>query len=697
MPNTLENQNLRVAFSEQGALTELLDKRSGWSIHRRPELALSFIAYLPIPNRRNNQIHGLKQTAPQIDATETAITFTWQTLTSEHGGKHPITLQLTAELCDGELSCQIDIDNQSDACLETIAWPCIGDLNKPDKTERMETATFCNHTLFRNEIFPKFVNHKGGYGVDFPTQMMWGWSSPFQLIESDEHGLYVGHHDFPMSKLLTYIHQLKPGWEYADSIFNGTVPTSDEISGQPVHIEFLPTHYPFLNPGKSITLAPVVLAPYTGTWHNGADHYKQWRNTWYTAPEKPEWAKHPHSWQQIHINSPEDELRCRYEDLVQYGHDAKKHGVKAIQLTGWTKNGQDMSNPSHDVDGRLGTTEDLKNAIADIHALGVKVILFNKYTWADRGTDRFKNDLHRLATKDPSGNAHFHAGYQYQTPTQLADINTRRFSPMCPLAQEWRDIAVEEFTKSIDLGAAGILYDECFHHGIMSSDNMYCFDASHGHESPEYIYAGDRLLEEAFKNTAAERNPEFLFSGEVVPERSFLTYHLSYFRHSGLNSEPVGRYVDNDLCLMMAISGHRDYNNVNFALMHRYILSHEPRLFKGKLDEYPVTITYAKAMDEFRTRYRQWLWDGEYHHTLGASVTCDGKRHPHFSRYTDADGNHGVVICNFDNKQEHIYQLNVPGVTAWAQVSPGAPDPVNADHDRITIPPHSAVFLIQTS
>jgi len=524
---------------------------------------------------------------------------------------------------------------------------------------------------------------------------MWGWSSPFQLIEAGDQGLYIGHHDFPVTKLLTYIHQLKPGWEHADSIHNGTVPTTDTTDGKPVHIDYQPTHYPFLNPGKSIRLAPVVLAPYIGTWHTGVQHYKRWRDTWYKAPAKPEWAKHPHSWQQIHINSPEDELRCRYEDLIEYGYEAKKYGVKAIQLTGWTLNGQDMANPPHDVEPRLGSTENLKQVIADIHALGVKVILFNKYTWSDRGTDRFINDLHRLATKDLSGNDHFHAGYQYQTPTQLADINTRRFSPMCPLSKEWRSIAVEEFTKSLDLGAAGILYDECFHHGIISSDNLYCFDDSHGHDSPEYIFAGDRLLEQAFKEAADKRDPEFLFSGEVVPERSFLTYHLSYFRHSGLHSDPLARFVDNDLCLMMAISGHRDYNNINFALMHRYILSHEPRLFKGKLSEYPTTIKYTKAMEEFRIKYRQWLWDGQFHHTLGANVSLDNKPYPHFSRYTDSAGNNGIVICNFDTKEQQIYQLDIPSISSWKQASPNAPDPVDVNLNKIIVEPCGVVFLIE--
>ena len=77
----------------------------------------------------------------------------------------------------------------------------------------------------------------------------------------------------------------------------------------------------------------------------------------------PQWAREPHSWQQLHINSPEDELRLKFIDLPEVAAECKKHGVKAIQLVGWNDGGQDQGNPSHSPDPRLGTSEELKEAI----------------------------------------------------------------------------------------------------------------------------------------------------------------------------------------------------------------------------------------------------------------------------------------------------------------------------------------------
>jgi hypothetical protein len=88
--------------------------------------------------------------------------------------------------------------------------------------------------------------------------------------------------------------------------------------------------------------------------------------------------------------------------------------------------GQDRGNPSHDPDDRLGTWDDLKTAIAEIQAFGVRVILFNKFVWADVTRTDFASFLDSAAI-DPYGMPYYHPGYEYQTPVQWMSINNRRF------------------------------------------------------------------------------------------------------------------------------------------------------------------------------------------------------------------------------------------------------------------------------
>ncbi|MDB5058795.1 MAG: hypothetical protein JWO59_2267 [Chloroflexi bacterium] len=54
-------------------------------------------------------------------------------------------------------------------------------------------------------------------------------------------------------------------------------------------------------------------------------------------------AAEPHSWLQLHINSPEDELRVRFADLAGVDEECARHGVRALQLVGWNEGGQDRN------------------------------------------------------------------------------------------------------------------------------------------------------------------------------------------------------------------------------------------------------------------------------------------------------------------------------------------------------------------
>lgn len=104
----------------------------------------------------------------------------------------------------------------------------------------------------------------------------------------------------------------------------------------------------------------VVLQPYKGTWHHGVDLCKKWRTTWFHADSIPDWATQVHSWQQLNINSSEDDLRMSYKDLIHVAEQAARYGVKAIQLVGWNRGGRDRGNPSQDTDPRLGTAKNLE-------------------------------------------------------------------------------------------------------------------------------------------------------------------------------------------------------------------------------------------------------------------------------------------------------------------------------------------------
>ena len=495
-------------------------------------------------------------------------------------------LTTTVTLIDGVLTFDATLENNSKLTVETIDYPYFGDFNPPSKNTSMSARTTWYGNLGSDEIYPRFSNEKGYWGDFYPTKTFDSFRSLFCLIQSPKEGLYVEMKDATQPYLLQYTFEQHPG--VISSITN-LVPKEDDIAGKPlvdddnaskapVHLEFRTCHFIYAHPNTTTKLAPVVIQCYNGDWHAGVDLYKEWRTTWYKQPHVPDWVKDVNSWQQLQINSPEQDYRVKYNELVKYGEECAKNGVKAIQLVGWNKGGQDGGDPMQNTDPGLGTRQELKDAIAKIQAMGVKIILFGKLNWADKTTEEYKTEFYKYAATDPYGIPYEQGGYSYYTPTQLAGINNHRRAVMDFLDPDYRNAATKEFEKLLGLGASGWLFDENCHHGPVK----YSFATDHGYTAPGFIYKGDMPMAAQLRAAADKMNPDFLFAGEGFQDWLRQYYSTSYFRINE-NSTPVDRYIDPQAPLVIAVTRFDDSEMINFCLPDRYIKEYEPYNFKGFL------------------------------------------------------------------------------------------------------------------
>lgn len=257
-------------------------------------------------------------------------------------------------------------------------------------------------------------------------------------------------------------------------------------------------------------------------------------------------------------------------------------------------------------------------------------------------------------------------------------------------SSRWQEVCAREFQKSIDLGAAGILYDEVQHHGPA----YYCFAPDHGHHVPAYIYAGDALLGAEFRKIAAAAGRDFLFAGEDPYDLEFRFYSLSYFR-IGANHIPLHRYIDPYEPMMVAVNGFDDREMINACLLYRYIMSYEPYHFKGRLDDFPLTREYGRKVDALRTRYQAYLWDAEFRDTLGAEVRVDGKPYTGYTVFgRPGAGKQAVVVVNRRADKPLTATIELAGrKTGLVTVTPERPVP-QPYNGAVTIPPRSAVVLL---
>jgi hypothetical protein len=682
---TLEDNSLLVSFdSDSGALTRLENKTTHWTIERRSELGVSFRLFAPLPDRRDNFVLGQKQKAVEVKkVSDHEVQLQWKDLVSEHGGVLPMTLTADVTLTNGALMFEAMLENDSPLTVETIDYPYFGDFNPPGRDTTLEARTIGYGTLNSDEIYPNFQNEMGYWGVDFPTKAINCNGSLFCLIQTPREGLYVEMHDPTQPYLLEYTFEQHPG---VISEIGGIVPKTDEISGLPVHLEFRTCHFVFAHPNSTVKLVPIVLRCYQGDWHAGVDLYKEWRATWFKPPRVPDWAKDIHSWLQLQINSPEQNYLVAYTNLIQYGEECASNGVGAIQLVGWNHGGQDGGDPAQDTDPGLGTWQELHDAIAQIQAKGVKIILFGKLNWADLTTAWYTNELYKYACTDPYGIPYQQQGYNYFTPTQLAGINTHRRAIMDVLCPAYRDVATKEFQKVLALGSAGWLWDEVSGHAT-----EYNFAPDHGYAPPGYVYAGDIPMAERLHAAADGVNPDFLFAGESVQDWLLPYYPFSYFRIDG-NSTPIMRYIDPQEPLMVAVTGFDGREMLNMVLLHRYVISYEPYNFKGHITDFPLTLAYGQKIDALRRKYRAYLWDGDFRDTLGANVSADGAHR--YSVFITSGGKRAVVVINQEFTKAITAAVNLPKTGKLVVATPENPD-AQPTTGTLEIPARSAAVVME--
>jgi len=682
----LEDREVLIAFdADSGALTRFHRKSTQWSIQRRPELGISFRLLAPLPNRRDNFVLGQKQRAVEVKKlSDQQVRLQWKNLVSEHGGVLPMTFTALVTLDNGAVTFDSTLVNDSSLTVETIDYPYLGDLSSPARDTPMRSDHMWYDNLVGDAIYPDFRNEKGYWGVDFPTKTIESKQSLFCLIQCPEQGMYVEMHNPNQPYLLEFTFEQHPG--VLDSV-NNVVPTAHEISGIPVHLEFRTCHFVFTHPNTTKKLVPVVLRCYSGDWHAGVDLYKQWRATWFQKPHIADWVMGVNSWQQLQVNTPEQDYSIPYRDLPKYIDECVANGVGAIQLVGWNIEGQDGGDPSLDIDPGLGTWRELHDAVAYAQGKGVKMIMFGKLNWADMTTEWFKKELYKYAATDPYGIPYQQGGYSYVTPTQLAAINNHRREVMDFLCPAYRDIAAKQFQKILALGAAGWLFDEVCHHGPVE----YSFSPDHGYEAPGYIYAGDLPMSRQLRAAADKVNPDFIFAGEGPQDWLMQYYPVSYFRINN-GSRPVARYIDSAAPLIVAVTGFDDREMLNLILLNRYIISYEPYNFKGGLTDFPLTLAYGKKIDALRKQYKSYLWDAEFRDTLGASITSDGS--PRHSVFVASNGKRAVVVVNNHPDRAITATVNLPHPGDLVVATPEKPDTAPTSN-TLQIPARSLAVVME--
>jgi len=684
----LENNLIRTVFeAETGIWQNFFYKRLQWNIMDQKHKGLSFEIHLPLENDRSHYIFGEQQRLSSYKLEHCTLRLEWDQLYCDKLRKSlPIKLIAMIHLEKDQISFEFEIQNCSDYVVESIAFPCLIDINGKTSSTALDKISG-KQEIIREPLYPKFSNDKGYAGVLYPTNN--GSSNTtglYNLIDAGDHGLYMGCHDPEMPYLFNWHYEARPGYEDC----NQQVLPRKGSTEEETEIRFYARHFSFVQSGNKFKSMPVVIQPYIGSIYQGMDIYREWRKSWFKPLPFPSWVREPHSWLQIQLFGDEDQLNFRFSDLKEVAKQCKNYGISVIQLTGWAEGGQDRGNPSHDIEPRLGSREEFYQAIKEFQNHGIKVILFSKFTWWDSSRDDFTKNGDQYCVRDQWGRLAPAEHYRSFSPSSLNGINTPGLVPCCPASSRWRDVVYKEFKKLLDLDADGTLYDQCETHGSA----LYCFSSEHGHPVPKFIYHADIELAKGFHSLIDQHNHDFLIAGEHCYDSQSRWYALSYGRFFS-GHIPKYRYESPYAAMMMQVTGQNDRNQLNRCLEYRYMISYEPKFFKGLPNYFPNTMQYGKLVEGLRIRYRYYLWDSAYCGASDLIIYKNEKLSKDFSLYRHPEsGLRCLIICNTDREKLFEYKIELENQGNWQKISPECPDPQSIEKVEV-IQPCSVLVLIE--
>ncbi len=263
------------------------------------------------------------------------------------------------------------------------------------------------------------------------------------------------------------------------------------------------TQFPFVEAGKSATLAPVVLQGYAGDWHIAADRYRAWFDSWRSPPVSQALSHFPVFGSVVIRARPVEDAYLQdvskdmevgtYAAAIPALQRLRAKGIDGVHIVGWHGQGHDTDYPEFRIPDDFGGREGLRAMADSAHAMG---LIPGYYT-----NGRLANTRNPLFLAHPEWLVRLPEGSQVRE-----HYGAECFDVLCPHAAGF--IAhLEEIVSDLatNFRAAFIQIDQ-----VGAAAGLLCFDPRHGHRTPAtaWVEGYARMLKRLL--AAAHRvNPDF--------------------------------------------------------------------------------------------------------------------------------------------------------------------------------------------
>ena len=674
----LQNDHLTVRFDAQGRLTWLENNRSGCGNVIDAPAADSFKLVFKRGDNWENAVFGRRQ-AYRVHQDGNRLDFSLDQVSTPTGSAK-ITITLSATLEDESLVFDAVVDNQDDALVTDFFYPQVG---------QIRSLAGGKMALLWPQQAGEKITDIGGYLKGLSQSADRKKSVSYTTKLEDNHTLsitYPGSASMAWMALtdrdqVLHLASYDQKCQACELLAEGTANSTVQLGFD---------RFAFVPAGKSWTAPSACLMLYTGSWHHGAERYRDWFDSWRPRYAKPQWIQDMTGYFLVINKQQYGHEMWPYDTLPELYTHAKAHGCDTLGLFGWYDSGHDNQYPDLDVSRTLGGAVKLKKNIRAVQQTGGHVTLYVQGHLIDVQSDFYKNGGEQVTAKSIWGFPYTEQYNKAHDSSYLRRFTRKTFAIACPSCPEWQVLMRDKADFVARFGPDGVLYDQ-----IGGVAPYPCFDETHPHQdgNPALAMSQGRV---ALLRTIQERtkahHAEFGFMSEHITD-VYAAYLDGLHGINSLPGEPGERGADPArgatlnypelfrFCFPDAVITVRNKfptiapRMANYAFTFGFRLEMEIRYRRDcedlGADRWPAWREYAAAVTQLRLRYRPILFRGTF---LDDRLFNNGN--PKIIAKATRYQNLLAVTCWNDNPDDQPLMLDVPGYRfrEWAFIDKVRPD-----------------------
>jgi len=691
-PCLLQRGAIEVAIDPvYGTLLSIRDSKRDIELVGEQLLAENFRLLVPLPDWRGHYIIGREQKLAKCHVGDGEVELVWRDLHSKRG-IFPIEFRLRIALEEDAVVFRASLANRTEFLVEEVWAPALGGManqGEADDWQMHYTNGLGNQWAFYRQCRNVYLGPSNPTdAVSYPGTASMPWLDLSHT--KGRKGVYFCQED-PEPRFGSWVFQMHPSANWGGTSYVWPDPA---VEKRPVGLTLAWTAFAHVAQGAEWVSAPFAMRFHEGIWYEGARLYRQWYDQHFTIDRTNSWLDQEDAWQSTIISYPEDTIGYRFRDLPKLAAAALSAGIRVLQIDGWDQGGIDRDYPHYVPDPRLGTVEDLREAIRECQALGVRVLLFSNLHVANIETEWFKKELHSYTIRDSRGNPEYTMGWEYNTIAGLVGNTKPRMHFCNPAHSEFSAIMQGTYERIADLGADGTQVDKvwCGMAGIDGHPELK-------HLAPELSVTAPVV--EAFARHRAmtdTRRKDYGIASETHWDRLFPYVEASYARHwyeDAIQSTSVTFPEFRQTC---CVTGSSDFALVANCIRLGHIINIEADCLHASIAEEPLMRDFVSKALELRRGLWDVLWMS---HIIDPVPHVEVKADPrvkftlHESR--TRPGAFALVLNHFDKEP-------LPVRLSWKTLEPTmlhtirqSPIPILADAEIQILPGDCAVIAAKSS